>query len=65
MKKKIKLRLEIFSLGCMLLIVIYTAIPLFNSSSDAQIIGLTASSFGAGVALSNLVHDRRKEKNKK
>ncbi len=65
MKKKIKTRFEIFSLVCMLLLVIYSAIPLYNQSTDAQIIGLTAGSFGAGIALSNLVHDRKKEKNKK
>jgi len=65
MKKKYKIRLEIFSLVCMIFLIILSAAPLYNSSSKASIIGLIASSFGTGVALSNLIHDERKIKQKK
>lgn len=64
MKKKYKIRLEIISLLCMTFLIILSAAPLYNSSSNASIIGLIASSFGAGVVSSNLIHDVKKDKKK-
>jgi len=62
MKKKYKIRLEIISLLCMILLIILSAVPLYNSSTNAAMIGLSVSSFGAGVVLSNLIHDVKKDK---
>jgi len=64
MKKRNVFRLKIISLICALLLLVFSAIPLFNKSADAGLLLLIFSAFGSGVMLSNLIHNVRKEKRK-
>lgn len=59
MKRKTRIRLEAAALVCALFLVVMSAVPMFDSGSDAKLIGLISGSFGAGVMLSNLVRSAR------
>ncbi len=64
MRNRNKIRFEIVSLVCALLLVVLSAIPLFSRSTDAKLLGLIIGSFGTGVMLSNLLRSVRKTKGK-
>ena len=62
MRRKRKIRIEIFSLICSIAVVLLSAIPLFDRHNDAQILILFFGAFAAGAALTNLIRDVRSDK---
>lgn len=65
MKKKHKLRFDVVSLICALVITILSAGPLFNERSDAKLVALIFGSIGTGAMLSNLIHDLKQKRDEK
>ena len=65
MKKKTKIRFDIVSLICALVITILSAAPLFSEHSDAKLLTLIFGSVGTGVMLSNLIHDLKRKRDDK
>lgn len=65
MKNKSKIRLDIVSLICAIIITIFSAAPLFNEHTDAMLLTLIFGSIGTGTMLSNLIHDLRQKKDYK
>jgi len=65
MKKKNKIRFDIISLACALAITIISAVPFFSKHTDAKLLTLMFGSLGAGVMLSNLIHDLKRKRDDK
>jgi hypothetical protein len=63
-KKKNKIRLKAISLVCAFAAVIISSAPLFSSETNAQLLGLIAGSFGAGLLLASLIVDIKRERGK-
>jgi hypothetical protein len=59
MKQSDRTRLEVVAFICAVVLVFVSAAPIFNRGSDANLLGLIAGSFGAGVMLANLIRNRR------
>ena len=57
--KKNKLRFDIVSLMCAVVLTIVSAAPLFSKHTDARLVTLIFGSVATGVMLSNLIHDLR------
>jgi hypothetical protein len=62
MRKKNKIRFEVVSLVCALVITVSSATPLFSEHSDAKLLTLIFGSIGTGVMLSNLIHDLKRKR---
>jgi hypothetical protein len=57
MKRKNKIRFDIVSLICAVVIVVTSAAPLFSEHTDARFLALIFGAIGTGAMLSNLIHD--------
>jgi hypothetical protein len=62
MNKSAKIRLQITALLCSIAAVLASAVPLFNRQNDAQVLLLFCGAFGAGITLSNIIHDKRRNR---
>ena len=51
MRRNRKLGAQIFTLICTIVVVVVSAIPLYNRTTDAKVIALFFGAFGAGVML--------------
>lgn len=65
MKKKNKIRFDVVSLVCAIVITILSAAPLFSEQSDAKLLTLIFGSIGIGVMVSNLIHDLKRKRDDK
>jgi hypothetical protein len=59
MRRNTRVRLEAIAFACAVVLVVISAVPVFDRGSDASLIGLIAGSFGAGVMLTNLIRNAR------
>ncbi len=62
MTGKRTIRIEIIALCASLIVVMMSAMPLFDRHNDAQILTLFFGAFAAGVACSNLIISVRSKK---
>jgi hypothetical protein len=62
MKKKNRIRFDVVSLVCALVVTVLSAAPLFSEHIDAKLLTLMFGSIGAGVMLSNLIHDLKRRR---
>ena len=62
MTRKRTIRMEIFALCASLIVVLMSAMPLFDRHNDAQILMLFFGAFAAGAACSNLILKVRSKK---
>ena len=62
MTRKRSIRLEIFALCASLIVVLMSAMPLFDRQNDVQILTLFFGAFAAGVACNNLIISVRSKK---
>jgi hypothetical protein len=62
MRRKRKIRVEIFALCCSLIVVLLGAIPLFDKHNDALILTLFFGSVAVGASLTSLIRDARDKK---
>ncbi len=60
MKRSKTLYLKAVGLVCALLLLVVSAMPLLNSSTDAALLGLIFGAFGSGAMLADLIHHVRK-----
>jgi len=62
MRRKRRIRVEIFALCCSIVVVLMGAVPLFDRHNDAQILMLFFGSVAVGAAMANLIRDARNKK---
>ena len=62
--KKRTLQLKIVAFLSTLLVVIFSAFPLYNQHNTARLIALIFGAFGCGAMLTDLIHIVRKQKQK-
>lgn len=60
MNGRYRIRLEVISLLCALILVVMSAMPLYNEKTDAQLLTLITASLSAGVLLSNLLRNLKR-----
>ena len=57
MKRRNKIRFDIVSMICGVVIVVTSAAPLFDKHANARLLALIFGAFGTGAMLSNLIRD--------
>jgi|GEM_PF-4330820 len=62
MKKKTKLKFGIIAFLSTLITTVLTGASLYNSETDAKVLGLFFGAFGAGVLLSKIIIGFKQEK---
>jgi hypothetical protein len=65
MKRRNKIRFDIVSLLCAVMITVVSATELFDEHSDAKLIALIFGAIGTGAMLSNLIHDIKRRSDDK
>ena len=63
MKKRNKIRFDMISLLCAVVITVTSAVPLFDKHADARLFALIFGAIGTGAMLSKLIHDIKRRSN--
>jgi hypothetical protein len=53
--RKRSVRKEIFALGCSIIVVLLSAVPMFDRNNDAQVLVLFFGAFAAGMSFARLL----------
>jgi hypothetical protein len=63
-KARRTLALELVVFFCSLIVVVISAAPMAGTQSQAQLLGLSVGSFGAGASLTSTIKDYRARRNR-